>query len=253
MEISLAFVGSAFLAGIITFLAPCTLPLVPAYLGFISGVDTSALNDPKRAAEARRSIAINGILFVIGFSIIFILFGTLTGLLGQALTPWRIWLTRIGGMLVIFFGIYMLDIIKLPFLSGEYRARLPKWLTPGNPSTALIAGSAFAFGWSPCTGPVLAAVLVLSGSSGTAFTGAMLLTIFSLGLAIPFLIVSFAFSHATRYIKRIQPLLSWVSRIAGVILIGVGILLLTNNFTLLIEWGFDLFKIINYEGIEQYL
>src|SRR3989338_5428129 len=107
IELSIGFIVASFFAGLITFLAPCTLPLVPAYLGFISGVDQDALKNPKTAGAARRKIFLNGVAFIVGFSAVFIIFGTLAGLAGQALVPYRIWLARIGGVLVILFGLFM--------------------------------------------------------------------------------------------------------------------------------------------------
>jgi len=244
--IGIGLIISAFVAGLITFLAPCTLPLVPAYIGFISGVSTKDLEDPKKAKEARRKIFFNGLSFVIGFSVVFIVFGTLAGLVGQSLTPFRIWFTRIGGILVILFGLFMLGVFKLPFLQIEKRIKIPSFLTIGKPTSSLVIGSAFAFGWTPCVGPILGSILLLASAKTTALQGALLLTVFSAGLAIPFLLISIAFSRATKYIEKISKYLKWVSIIGGVFLILLGILLLTNNFSLLVQYGFKFFEFINY-------
>jgi len=251
--ISLGFLIAAFIAGLITFLAPCTLPLVPAYIAFISGVSTDDLKDPARAKEARRKIFLNGVFFILGFSIVFIVFGTLAGIVGQSLTPFRIWLTRIGGVLVIFFGLFMLGIFKLPFLQVDKRLKIPSFLKIGKPSSSLAIGSAFAFGWTPCVGPILGSILLLASTSTTALQGALLLTVFSAGLAVPFLLVAIGFSHATKYIEKISKYLKWVSIIGGVFLILLGFLLLTNNFSLLIQYGFQIFDFIDYEGLLNYL
>jgi len=251
--ISLGFLISAFVAGLITFLAPCTLPLVPAYLGFISGVSTDDLQDPAKAKAARRKIFLNGVFFILGFSIVFIVFGTLAGIIGQELTPFRIWLTRIGGVLVIFFGLFMLGVFKLPFLQVDKRIKLPSFIKIGKPSSSLAIGSAFAFGWTPCVGPILGSILLLASTSTTALQGALLLTVFSAGLAIPFLLVAIGFSHATKYIEKISKYLKWVSIIGGVFLILLGFLLLTNNFSLLIQYGFQIFDFIGYEGLLDFL
>lgn len=251
--IGIGLIISSFVAGLITFLAPCTLPLVPAYIGFISGVSTKDLEDPEKAKAARKKIFMNGLFFIIGFSIVFIVFGTLAGLLGQGLTPFRIWLTRISGALVILFGLFMLGVFKLPFLHVERRIKIPSFLTIGKPTSSLVIGSAFAFGWTPCVGPILGSILLLASAKTTALQGALLLTVFSAGLAIPFLLISIAFSRVTKYIEKISKYLKWVSIIGGVFLILLGILLITNNFSLLIQYGFKFFQFFNYEGLLKFL
>ncbi len=247
--ISLAFIISAFVAGLIMFLAPCTLPLVPAYLGFISGVSEEDLENPETAKGARRKIFLNGVAFIIGFSAIFIIFGTLAGLVGQELVPYRIWLTRIGGVLVILFGLFMLGVFKLPLLQATHRIKVPKFLTVGKPSSSVVIGGAFAFGWTPCVGPILGSILLLASTSTTALQGALLLTVFSAGLAIPFITIAFAFSSATKYIDKINRYLKWVSIIGGIFLIILGFLLLTNNFSVLVQIGFEYFGFLEYDAI----
>lgn len=253
IELGIGIVLSSFVAGLLTFLAPCTLPLVPAYLGFISGVDPKDLENPETAAKARKKIFINGVFFILGFSLVFIIFGTLAGLLGQALVPWRIWLTRIGGAFVIFFGLFMLGVFNLRILNVSKKMKMPKWLVLGKPSSSFIVGSTFAFGWTPCVGPILGSILLLASTSTTALEGALLLTVFSFGLAIPFLVIAFAYSKATRYIDKIAKYTKWVSYIGGVFLILLGGLLITNNFGLTIQYGYQLFDFINYEGLLNFL
>ena len=247
--ISFGFIVSAFVAGLITFLAPCTLPLVPAYLGFISGVDKDALNDPSRKHEVRRKIIINGVFFVIGFTLVFVFFGALAGLLGQGLAAYREILSRVGGVFVILFGLLMLGVFKLPFLQIEHKIKLPSWIAVGKPSSSSIIGAVFALGWTPCVGPILGSILLLASTSSTAFTGAFLLFVFSMGLAVPFIATAFGFAHASTYIAKAQKFLKWISIVGGVFLILLGILLLTNNFSLLISWGFQLFSFIEYDAL----
>ncbi|PIR69182.1 MAG: cytochrome C biogenesis protein [Candidatus Niyogibacteria bacterium CG10_big_fil_rev_8_21_14_0_10_46_36] len=253
IELSIGFAIASFVAGLLTFLAPCTLPLVPAYLGFISGVDQDALKNPETSKAARRKIFLNGLAFIAGFSLIFIAFGVLAGFAGTALAPYRIWLARIGGVLVILFGLFMLGFFKLPFFQSDKRIPIPKWLTLGKPSSSFFIGGTFALGWTPCVGPILGSILLLAGTSGTALQGGLMLTIFSFGLAIPFLIIAFAFSKATAYIERISKYLKWVSIVGGVFLILLGLLLVTDNFGLTIQYGYELFDFINYEGLLEYL
>ena len=253
MEIGFIFIISTFFAGILTFLAPCTLPLVPAYLGFISGVDQDALKNPETARTARRKIFLNGLAFIVGFSLVFIAFGVLAGIAGQALAPYRIWMARIGGILVILFGLFMLGFFKLPFFQSDKRIPIPKWLTLGRPSSSLFIGGTFALGWTPCVGPILGSVLLLAGTSATAVQGGFLLAVFSLGLAIPFLIIALLFSRATRYIDSISKYLKWVSIIGGIFLILLGLLLVTDNFGLTIQYGYELLDFINYDRLLDFL
>lgn len=253
IELSIGFIVASFFAGLLTFLAPCTLPLVPAYLGFISGVDQEALKNPETAASARRKIFLNGLAFIVGFSLIFIAFGVLAGFAGTALAPYRIWLARIGGILVILFGLFMLGFFKLPFFQADKRIPIPKWLTLGKPSSSLFIGGTFALGWTPCVGPILGSILLLAGTSGTALQGGVMLTVFSFGLAIPFLIIALAFSRATAYIDKISKYLKAISVVGGVFLILLGILLATDNFGLTIQYGYELFDFINYEGLLEFL
>ncbi len=240
-----------FIAGILTFLAPCTLPLVPAYLGFISGVPAAELNRSNR--DVRRRIIRNGLLFVAGFTLVFVIFGLLAGLFGIALAPYRIWLTRLGGLFIVLFGLTMLGLFKLPFLSQELKFQLPAAFERGKPSTSFLLGFAFGFGWTPCVGPILASVLLLTTSTATALQGGILLTIFSLGLAVPFLLTAFGFGAAFQQGGWIARHLSWVERVGGLFLVVLGILVFTNRIPLLISWGYQLLQLINYDRLVNYL
>ncbi|PIR82374.1 cytochrome C biogenesis protein [Candidatus Kaiserbacteria bacterium CG10_big_fil_rev_8_21_14_0_10_59_10] len=253
IELSIGFIAASFFAGLLTFLAPCTLPLVPAYLGFISGVDQEALKNPTTAKAARRKIFLNGLAFIVGFSLIFIVFGVLAGVAGTALAPYRVWLARIGGILVILFGLFMLGFFKLPLFQVDKHIPTPKWLTLGKPSTSLFIGGTFALGWTPCVGPILGSILLLAGTSGTALQGGLMLSVFSLGLAIPFLVIAFAFSQATVYVEKISKYLKGVSIVGGIFLVLLGILLATDNFGLTIQYGYELFDFINYDRLLNYL
>lgn len=248
-----ALIIPTFIAGLLTFLAPCTLPLVPAYLGFISGVNPDELANPATAKAARWKIFLNGLAFIIGFSLVFIIFGTLAGFVGQALVPYRLWLSRIGGVLIILFGLFMLGVLKIPYLSGDKRLPIFSWLQLGKPSSSLFIGGTFALGWTPCVGPILGSVLLLAGTSGTALQGAFLLSIFSLGLAVPFLAIALAFSRASRFINATSKYLKGVSVVGGIFLIILGILLMTDNFGLTIQYGYRLLEFINYDRLLEFL
>lgn len=253
IELGIGFIAASFFAGLLTFLAPCTLPLVPAYLGFISGVDQESLKNPETAKAARRKIFLNGLAFIVGFSAVFIVFGVLAGFAGTALAPYRIWLARVGGILVVLFGLFMLGFFKLPFFQTDKRIPIPKWLTLGKPSSSLLIGGTFALGWTPCVGPILGSILLLAGTSGTALEGGLMLTVFSFGLALPFLVIAAVFSKATIYIEKISKYLKAVSTVGGVFLIILGLLLATDNFGLTIQYGYELFEFIDYDRLLQYL
>lgn len=249
----LALVIPAFIAGIITFLAPCTLPIVPGYLAFISGAD---LSNPEQLKASRKKIVLNGLFFTIGFSIVFIIFGVLAGLLGSAIAPIRGIFTRVGGAFVIAFGLWMMGILNLPFLNTlnvEKRLKLKAAQGAPSPLRSLILGASFGFGWTPCVGPILASILLLTTVSSTAFQGGILLFVFSLGLAIPFLLIAYAIGSANTTLVKFSPYLKWVGPVGGFFLILLGLLLITDNFILLINYGFEIFRFINYESLQNFL
>src|SRR3989344_9147947 len=221
MELSLTV--SAFIAGILTFLAPCTLPIVPAYLAFISGVSLRDLEKPEKSREMRWKIFLNGFLFVSGFSVVFIVLGTLAGGLGSLPASERGLLSQVGGVFVIIFGMFMLNVVKLPFFLVGWNLKAPSFFMRGKPLNSFLLGSAFGLGWTPCVGPVLGAVLTLAAASATVYRGAFLLSVFSLGLAIPFLIVALSISSASAYLHKISKYLNIISAIGGVFLIFLGI------------------------------
>lgn len=250
----LSLIIPSFIAGLLTFFAPCTLPLVPGYLGFISGASLEDLKDPQKASAARRKIFLNGLFFIIGFSAVFIIMGTLIGFVGASLlAPYRLWLSRIGGIFVIIFGLFMLNVVKLPFLKQEFQVKAPSVFGRGRPANSLVLGSAFAFGWTPCVGPILGSILLIASTSSTALQGGLLLSVFSLGLAVPFLIIAAGIGSASRYIQNISRWLSVISVIGGLFLIFLGTLLLTGNIGLLISYGYRLFQFINYDKLLDYL
>jgi cytochrome c-type biogenesis protein len=254
---AIALIIPAFIAGVITFLAPCTLPLVPAYLGFISGTSAGELKDPAKAGSARRKIFLNGLFFMVGVTIVFVGFGMLAGLLGQSLAPWRIWLTRIGGAFVIFFGLYMTGILKIGILTSVFgidrKLNLPFKIQRGNPLSSVALGASFAFGWTPCVGPILGSILLLVSSSTTALQGGFLLFVFSLGLAVPFLVIAAGFGSLSARVGKIAKYLGWVEIIGGIFLILLGYLIITNNFSLLISYGYQWLDFINYDALLDYL
>lgn len=208
----------AFAAGLLSFLSPCVLPLVPSYLAYVGGGSAS------RVTALR-----NSVLFVLGFSLIFILLGASASFFGSLLLDYRSWLIRFGGATVIAFGLMLLGLFKLPFLyrtaKAEYR---------GNTSTPLgatLMGMSFAIGWTPCVGPVLGAILTLAGASASLSTGTLLLAVYAAGLAIPFLLAALGLGAFERFSKRFRTFLPWVERISGGILVLAGVLMLSGYYT----------------------
>lgn len=250
-----ALIIPVFIAGILTFLAPCTLPLVPGYLGLISGVPVTELGSQREPAHEhlRARIFINGVFFVLGFSIVFVIFGSLIGFVGAAFTPYRVWLIRIAGLFVVLFGLFMIGIIKIPFLNKELHIKPPKVFKQGNPLNTFLIGSAFALGWTPCVGPALGAALAFAASGQTVFQGAFLLAIFSVGMAIPFLLLAALAGRSLKFVNQFSKYARIVSIIGGIILVGFGLLLLFNRTELLIEWGFRFFRFLEYERIRELL
>jgi cytochrome c-type biogenesis protein len=232
----LSLAPAAFLAGVLMFLAPCTLPIVPGYMAFIAGV--SPEEERNLSANARRRVMLNALAFVIGFTAVFVLFGVFAAFLGSLLGTWRYTLARAAGAILILFGVTMLGFTRVPGLSGEWHARLPKWLTLGHPQSSLLVGVFFALGWSPCIGPVLGSVLFLASASATALQGAALLLVFSAGLAMPFLLVAAALA---------------LQFAGGIMLIALGVLMLLGLMGELSTWGYDLFSFLGYDRLLNYL
>ena len=250
----LSLIIPAFIAGVLTFLAPCTLPLVPGYLGFISGASLDDLKDPEKTRGARWKIFLNGLFFMLGFSAVFIIMGTLIGFVGATfLAPYRLWLGRIGGVFVIIFGLFMLHVLKIPFLMQEKQLKAPAIFKQGKPINSFILGSAFAFGWTPCVGPILGSILLLASTSTSALQGALMLTIFSAGLAVPFLLIAIGIGSASRHIQNISKYLNIISIIGGIFLIALGLLLVSGNIGLLISQAYRLLQFINYDRLLNYL
>ncbi len=246
------FVG-AFVAGMLMFLAPCTLPIVPGYLAFIAGIPLSALSNPSARASARRAVLKNSLAFVLGFSIIFILLGASAGLLGTFIGPWRFVVAKLGGVVIILFGLTMLGLLPLDFISRERHIRLPSFLTLGKlPSSALI-GALFAFGWSPCIGPILGTVLLLASGSATAWYGAGLLAVFSAGLAVPFLLCGALVSETTVFLSHLSGFVRVLTLVGGVSLILGGVLMLTGTVDLFVAQGYTLFHEWGFDALLKYL
>jgi cytochrome c-type biogenesis protein len=218
----------AFVAGLLSFLSPCVLPLVPSYVGFLTGMTLPEVTGRRRVALT------HALLFVGGFSLVFILLGASATALGRALNYYQVWLQRIGGTLIILFGLLCLGVFNLRLLSQERRLHLER--KPVGYLGSVLVGMAFAAGWTPCIGPVLGGILGLAATSADVSRGMLLLAVYSAGLALPFLVAAVAVDSFLDWFQRFRRFLPWVMRISGVILIFVGILLITGEFTRLAGW-----------------
>ncbi|OIP99624.1 MAG: cytochrome C biogenesis protein [Zetaproteobacteria bacterium CG2_30_46_52] len=236
----------ALLAGLLSFLSPCVLPLVPAYLSFISGVSVDALRGQAQAddsqtdhAQIRRVAMIQSLWFVLGFSLVFIALGASATFLGQWLLTHMASLAKVAGIIIIIFGLHYTGLIRIPFLMVD--ARLNTAEVKGTSGLgALLLGSAFAFGWTPCIGPILGAILAMAGMQGQVGEGMMLLVMYSIGLGIPFLTAAYATNAFLDWSKRFKRHLHAVEIVSGVLLVLVGIMIFLGSFTvisgLLIEY-----------------
>ena len=232
MDFSNITLGLAFVAGLASFLSPCVFSLVPAYVGYLSGRAAGGESD----ANNRFVTFLHGLAFVLGFSLVFILLGVAASAFGGALYEIRTWLAKIGGIVVITFGLHMIGVYRIPFLEYDTRVQElpdPKW---GYLSSALL-GVFFSAGWSPCVGPVLGAILTLAINGGNVALGASLLTAYSAGLAIPFLIAALGIGWVSTALRKYGKVMHYVEIVMGVILVIVGIMLFTGTFELLARYG----------------
>jgi cytochrome c-type biogenesis protein len=225
-------------AGLLSFLSPCVLPLFPSYLSFVAGVSFEELQGSVANARTRRAILVNSLLFIGGFSLVFIALGAGATLLGQALVAYQDKIQRVGGLLVIVLGLYVAGWLRIPFLMREWRVELAN--RPAGYLGAFVVGITFAAGWTPCIGPILGSILTLASVSQTASTGVLMLAAYSLGLAIPFLISSLAIERFLVFFDRFKGYLPVVTRVSGVILIVLGLLLFFNYFATLSRLAFSL-------------
>ncbi len=227
MDISQVTVGLAFLAGLASFLSPCVFSLVPAYIGYLGGRAAGGEN-----ANNRWITFSHGVAFVLGFSTVFVLLGVAASFAGGLLFDIRNWLEKIGGIVVIIFGLHMIGVIRIPFLAYDTRVtQAPdrKW---GYLSSALM-GVFFSAGWSPCVGPVLGAILTLAINGGSISLGATLLTAYSAGLAIPFLVAALGIGWVTTILQKYGKFMHYVEVAMGVVLVIVGIMLFGGVFELI--------------------
>jgi cytochrome c-type biogenesis protein len=228
MEVSNAGLAIAFTAGLLSFLSPCVLPLIPSYVTFITGMSLDELTAGERSAT-RRAVLVHGVLFVLGFTLVFVILGASATFLGSLFAYASRWVERIGGILLVVFGLYLLGLLRVPGAAREWRVHLSD--KPLGYLGTVAVGITFGAGWTPCIGPVLGGILTLAATRGSVADGIGLLLVYSLGLAIPFLLAALLLERFLGSVRRIGPWLPWVSRASGAMLLVVGVLLLTGSFT----------------------
>lgn len=232
MDIFNVSAGIAFLAGLASFLSPCVLSLVPAYFGYLGG---RAVGDGSNSRNRWITFS-HGLAFVIGFTLVFLLFNIVASALGGLLFDIRNWIAKIGGLIVIIFGLHMIGLIRIPFLQYDVRVHSSVNQNLGYLSSVLM-GVFFSAGWSPCVGPVLGTILTLSANGGNLWVGTMLGLAYSAGLAIPFLVAALGIGWVTTILRKYGKVMHYVEIFMGILLVVIGLLLITGKFALLAPNG----------------
>lgn len=236
----------AFVSGVISFFAPCVVPLLPAYVGYVAGVSLGDLQ--KFGFERYRAkLILSSLFYILGFSLVFVLLGTAAAGMGQVFRQYDDVIRIAGGALIFVLGLNFAGLLPIPALAREHKLELPLWARHFGLGRAFLVGVVFAIAWTPCVGAILGAILSLAAVSGTATTGALLLFVYSLGISIPFLIVALTLAHAPKYIRAITRYAGPISRIAGLLLAALGLLLLTNTYKFVNGWLFDVAFRLGYQ------
>src|SRR5229473_1610923 len=220
---------AAFFAGLISFLSPCVLPLVPGYLSLISGAGLEELKAPQ--AQLMKRVMVNSIGFILGFSVVFIALGAAATEIGQVLGIYKHTLARVAGVIIILFGLHLTGIFKIKALYTD--ARLHSVKGGSTAWGAFVIGFAFAFGWTPCVGPILSGVLAVAAAQDSVIKGIILLAVYSLGLAVPFLLTSLGIERFLKFYRRFRTHMHALEVVSGILLIALGGLLVFGRFTLI--------------------
>ena len=225
---------AAFAAGFLSFVSPCVLPLIPGYISFVSGVSLEEMRGDAPPATSRLQVFITSLAFVIGFSLVFIALGASATAIGKFMFAKLPLLSKIAGAVLIVFGLHTMGVFRLAFLETEKRVHAQR--KPAGPFGAMLVGVAFAFGWTPCIGPILGGILAIAGSRNSVGEGITLLAVYSLGLGIPFLLTSLAINQFFGAAKRIRRYYHAIELISGGLLVGIGVLILTGQLTLIVRF-----------------
>lgn len=246
----------AFIAGLFMFLAPCTLPLIPGFLAFISGASVKDLESGHISVMQRVRVMLNGLLYVAGFTVVFMGMGLIVAYGGAAFVQYKLWIARVGGLLVIFFGLYLMDFFtwkRLDFLNNNYGVRKTAFLKPGKPVSSFLFGAVFALGWTPCVGPILGSILSLAATSTTVVEGTLLLAVFSAGFALPFLALSALVGSAITLMRKVNRYVGIIAKIGGFFLLILGILMVLQRVGYVSDILFHFFDFLQYDRILDYV
>ena len=226
-----------FVAGLVSFLSPCVIPLIPGYLSYVSGVSAE---DLARAVPGRSGrVFVQSLLFVLGFAAVFVALGASASALGALLAQYRFVLNQVAGLFIAAMGLMLTGVLRVGWLMREHR--WPVTATEGGAARSVLLGAAFAFAWTPCIGPILASVLLYAGSVATVKTGALLLLVYALGLGVPFVLSGLAFSRAVRALRWLRDYARPIEVLSGIALIAIGGLLYTNKMFYMSIWAQRLF------------
>lgn len=246
LEIANIGLLTAFLAGLISFVSPCVLPLVPGYLSFVAGRSLGQMQQANRRERLR--VLTQAMWFVLGFSTIFLILGASATAIGRLLLTYRQEANLIGGVIIILFGVFMTGLLPLHWLQREWRLMDRLKEEGGGPGAAYLLGVAFAFGWTPCIGPILGAILTVSASTANVSSGLALLAVYSLGLGIPFLVTAISLDRFLRQQKLLRRWGRTMHLTAGLIMIGMGALMMTGQLTALSYWLLAMFPALGSIG-----
>ena len=238
--------GGAFLAGILSFVSPCVLPIVPPYLAWLAGVSFEELKAEEPNAAQRRRVVLAALAFVLGFSTVFVGLGATASVIGKTIAQYFDTLSIIAGIVIIIMGLHFLGVFGIAFLYREARVQVSR--KPAGFVGAYVIGLAFAFGWTPCVGPVLAAILFVAGSEGTAARGAMLLAIYSLGIGIPFILAALFASRFLGLAARFRKHMRKVEMAMGALLVITGLLFVTGQMSTISFWLLETFPVFQTIG-----
>ncbi len=240
-ELNLLWMGTALIAGVLSFVAPCSLPLIPAYLSYITGVSADQLQAGV-PDTLRRQVLFNAVSFVLGLSIVFTLLGASASALGNFLLVNLVLLSRIGGVLIIIFGLHMLGVLKIGFLARQIRFDFTQ-RRAGGYLGSVIMGAAFGVGWTPCVGPILGAILTMAAQTQSVGAGMLLLFIYALGLGAPFIIAGLAIGTLSSLLQGLRRHADKISTASGVLVIFMGVLVLSGQFIQMSLWLTQIFGI----------
>lgn len=241
MDIANIGIWAVLVAGAVSFLSPCVLPLVPGYVSYIAGGSAAAV-DPSSRDSSRLNAVVMSVWFVLGFSTVFVLLGAGASALSHVLLAYRYEAGIVGGAIVLVFGVFTTGLVRLSWLERELRVQAP--ITGGRPVGAYLLGLAFAFGWTPCIGPVLGAILTVSATSTSASSGVALLSVYSLGLAIPFLLTALFADRMTARLRRLRGAGRALQIVAGVTMIAMGLAMMSGQLSTIAFWLLETFPFL---------